>query len=346
MHFPLKTLTLLGGLTLTLANDEKDLGYLKCASAVVKTTTFPTCTSSYKLDCFCEASARLNKSKSILVSAVPSGSAWSGSGAQSERPHGPARARVQLAPEVEEICVENGVPRDEIDRYLCDDGVVPASPRRGSTPMGRIESKDRDGRDGSDGLENDKRGISFDETRLLIPENGADADAAGTEGPKHEDQDRNATPEDIYEVVTVTITHTKTECSCAKTPEAGKVHGTPSSVFAEASPTPTPSRSLEDDDDEDDDSTMSGAMHGTQIAVAIMPSPPSSSELGTGFGSESESVRVASSSVAPAPTGVDAHNEHGLTQGDDMFEGGAGINGISSTVVIGVLGIVAAAFVL
>ncbi|KAL4741197.1 hypothetical protein BDV11DRAFT_213449 [Aspergillus similis] len=341
MHIPLQlsALTLLGSLTLTLAEQETDLGYLKCVSAVVKTTSFPSCGSSYKLDCFCEANARLEaanakENRRGLTSASAS-----------------TAPRVELAPEVEELCAENGVPKEEIARYLCDDAAVPASPRRGSTPMVRMgqitaeeaesesecgssQYKERDDEEtASIETSASKRSISPSSTRLLIPENDSverevavDVDDDDDKEDKDDEGDRMASINAIYEVVTVT--ETRTECSCANT--ATPVHG--------------------DEKDEENKTyfNMSGAMHGTQIAVAILPTP---SQMSAAHEAQSDnaftsSVRVASSNV-PAPTGVDAQQKHGANEDGDatMFEGTAGVVGVSRGVVLGLFG-VAIGFVL
>ncbi|KAL4765402.1 extracellular serine rich protein [Aspergillus foveolatus] len=341
MHFPLQlsALTLLGSLTLTLAEQETDLGYLKCVSAVVRTTSFPSCDSSYKLDCFCEANAQLEaanakENRNGLTSASAN-----------------TAPRVELAPEVEELCAENGVPKEEITRYLCDDTAVPASPRRGSTPMIRMgQKKAEEAESESDcgsahHTERDdeetasirtsaaKRSISPGSTRLLIPENDSlekevavDNDDDDDKEDK-DDEDRMASTNAIYEVVTVT--ETRTECSCAKT--ATPVHGD------------------EEDEENSIHMNMSGAMHGTQIAVAILPTPSqmSAAHAAQSDSASTSSVRVASSND-PFPTGVDAQQKHGGNEDVDakMFEGTAsGVVGVSRGVVLGLFG-VAVGFVL
>ncbi|KAL4749933.1 hypothetical protein BDW72DRAFT_213790 [Aspergillus terricola var. indicus] len=334
MHFPLQlsALTLLGSLTLTLAEQETDLGYLE-------TTSFPSCGSSYKLDCFCEANAQLEaartkENRDELTSASAS-----------------TALRVELAPEVEELCAENGVPKGEIAKYLCDDTAVPASPRRGSTPMvrmgqekaeeaesesesecGSAQYKERDDEEAAsiEALAS-KRSISPGSARLLIPENDSverevavDDDDDDDKDDQDDEGDRMASTDAIYEVVTVT--ETRTECSCAKT--ATPVHG-------------------DEDEENNTHMDMSGAMHGTQIAVAILPTP---SQMSAAHAAQSDnasaSVRVASSNV-PVPTGVDAQQKHGANEDGDaeMFEGTADVVGVSRGVVLGLFG-VAIGFVL
>lgn len=242
--------------------------------------------------------------------------------------------------------------KEEITRYLCDDTAVPASPRRGSTPMIRMgqkkaeeaESKSDCGSDHHKERDDEetasiktsaaKRSISPGSTRLLIPENDSlEREVAVDNGDdddkedKDDEEDRMASTNAIYEVVTVT--ETRTACSCAKT--ATPVHG---------------------DEEEEENNThmnMSGAMHGTQIAVAILPTP---SQMSAAHAAQSDSastpsVRVASSNE-PVPTGVDAQQKHGGNEDGDakMFEGTAsGVVGVSRGVVLGLFG-VAVGFVL
>ncbi|KAL4870943.1 hypothetical protein BDV12DRAFT_194857 [Aspergillus spectabilis] len=354
MHFTPLTLCLLGSLTLTLtrADNDADLGYMKCVSAVVKTTSFPSCTSSYKLDCFCEAQAQSQKQGEI----DENGNANVGFPGVSK----PTRAQVQLSPEVEEFCAENGIPKDEIAKYLCDDTAVPISPRRGSAPMVRFEagghdipssalhrdeSEDDEKDDEKEVDENDtmtsKRAIQPEMTRLLIPENGDETstpntetdetqspEGANQEGSK-EGEDHLATANAVYQVVT--ITETRTMCSCA---------------------TPTPS--VAEDETEESEEKTSGAMHGTEVGVLTTMSEPEAPS------SASASVHVASSSVVGAkavPTGVDAE-QHSLKNGEgedkvededkdadddeaELFEGGAVSYGVSRSVIVGVLSIIA-----
>ncbi|RDW86852.1 extracellular serine rich protein [Aspergillus mulundensis] len=304
-------------------------------SAVVRTTSFPSCASSYKLDCFCEA----NKSE------------------------------IQLAPEVEELCEENGVPKEEISKYLCDDTAVPASPRRGSAPMIRTEEQpqgepeseyttEEDGEcdeeasasastDTETPVSASKRAITPNSTRLLIPENDTLEREVAVDGSdddnKTETEDGMANTNAIYQVITVT--ETRTECSCEQT--ATPVDG--SAAVSEPLPAPT---SVDSDDNHDaennTDINMSSAMHGTQIAVAILPTP---SQMSIAHAAETDdvsasSVRVASSDV-PVPTGLDAEQKHGAKQDDgadidaEMFRGNAGVIGVSKEVVLGLIGVAA-----
>ncbi|KAL2818854.1 hypothetical protein BJX63DRAFT_44183 [Aspergillus granulosus] len=327
--FSLSTLLTLFPISLTLADEKADLGYLKCASAVIKTTHFPECTSSYKLDCYCQAAAPA----SSRATPSPSSSAIASSTADRV-------SAFQLPPETEEICARFGVPRDEIPRYLCDDDAVPVSPRRGSMPMGRVErphpedTGDGDSFDGVEEASNSevKRAMPLEGPRLLIPENepidtplpapptsddDVDNEGAGDNDQK-QDQD---TGEDrvldemghaVYEVVTVT--KTEPQCSCAKTDTATETE----TADSESSPEP--------------EERTSGALHGTEVAVAT---PAADSELDTEAESESElkstdassSVRVALSPVGTlaTPTGVDAEREE-LGENEpagEMFKGGA-----------------------
>ncbi|KAL5043793.1 hypothetical protein BDW71DRAFT_216154 [Aspergillus fruticulosus] len=364
MHLSLRlsALTLLGSLILALAEQEANLGYLKCVSAVVESTSFPSCASSYKLDCFCEANALLGAANA-KVNARNGLTSTSASTAPSAN-----APPIQLAPEVEELCAENGVPKEEITKYLCDDTAVPASPRRGSTPMirmgqktaeeaesesdyGHTQDKERDDEEtGSTETSASRRSISPDSTRLLIPENDSlEREVAVDNDEKEKDnkEDRMANANAIYEVVTVT--ETRTECSCAKT--ATLVRGSAAASSAAATPEPTASSSTDDDNEDDEEinthMNMSGAMHGTQIAVAILPTP---SQMSAAHTAESDvsasSVRVESSDV-PFPTGVDAQQKHGANADGDaeMFEGSAGVAGVSRGVVLGLFG-VAVGFVL
>ncbi|KAL5000282.1 hypothetical protein BDV10DRAFT_183605 [Aspergillus recurvatus] len=360
MYLPLRlsALTLLGSLTLALAEQEADMGYLKCVTAVVESTSFPSCASSYKLDCFCEANAQLEaaNSEANARNGLTSTSAFIGPSVNTPR--------IQLAPEVEELCAENGVPKEEIAKYLCDDTAVPASPRRGSTPMVRIgqktaeevESESESGCGSAQDKERDneemastetsasKRSISPDSARLLIPENNslerevAVDDDGDDEGEKDDKEDRMAKTNAIYEVVTVT--ETRTECFCAKT--AMPVHGSAAASSAAATPEPTSTDNDNEDDEENNiHMNMSGAMHGTQIAVAILPTP---SQMNAAHAADSDasasSVRIASSDV-PVPTGVDAQQKHGANEHSDaeMFEGSAGVVGVSRGCVLGLFGV-------
>jgi hypothetical protein len=178
-----------------------------------------------------------------------------------------------------------------------------------------------------------KRSISPSSTRLLIPENDsverevAVDDDDDDDKEDKDDEDRMASTNAIYEVVTVT--ETRTECSCVKT--AMPVHG---------------------DEEHEENNThmnMSGAMHGTQIAVAILPTPSqmSAAHAAQSDSASTSSVRVASSNV-PVPTGVDAQQKHGGNEDGDakMFEGTAsGVVGVSRGVVLGLFS-VAVGFVL
>ncbi|KAL4907989.1 hypothetical protein BDW74DRAFT_175775 [Aspergillus multicolor] len=363
MHLPLSTLTLLASLSLALADQEADLGYLRCVkanslprikSAVVKTTSFPSCASSYKLDCFCEANARLQAANAR-------------DGLASSAAAAPAPG-IQLAPEVEELCAENGVPKEEIAKYLCDDTAVPASPRRGSTPMVRIGKQPQDSGEstsksttenrGEESIEStgsksslsaSKRSITPDSTRLLIPENDTlerEVAVDNVNGDKKDATERMANTNAIYQVITVT--ETRTECSCAKT--ATPVHGS-AAVSQPSAPAPTSATSSSENDGDDDNENnthinMSGAMHGTQIAVAILPSP---TQMSIAHAAETDdvsasSVRVASSDV-PVPTGVDASQRHGANHNEgadidaEMFRGAAGVIGVSKEAVLGLLGV-------
>ncbi|KAL4817972.1 hypothetical protein BDW67DRAFT_158267 [Aspergillus spinulosporus] len=240
--------------------------------------------------------------------------------------------------------------KEEIARYLCDDDAVPASPRRGSTPMvrmgqkkaqeaepesdcGSTHHKDRDDEE-TTSIEKSasKRSISPSSTRLLIPENDSAArevavdDDDDNDKDKDDEEDRMASTNAIYEVVTVI--ETRTECSCAKTD--------------------TPVHGDEENEENNTHMNMSGAMHGTQIAVAILPTPSqmSATHAAQSDSTSASSVRVVS--YVPAPTGVDAQQKHGANEDDDakMFEGTAsGVVGVSRGIVLGLFG-VAIGFVL
>ncbi|KAL4878677.1 hypothetical protein BJY04DRAFT_220957 [Aspergillus karnatakaensis] len=358
MHYTPLTLSLLGTLALTLtptfADKEADLGYMKCASAVVQTTSFPACTSTYKLDCYCEAQAQIQKQAHIDEN-----------GNTNLNLENIGTARVQLSPEVEAFCVENGVPKDEIARYLCDDDAVPVSPRRGSTPMvkfggtaayrqsytetyeegPREDEKEEEGCDDDEsGTATSKRAVLPENTRLLIPENEETATSdrdTKTEVETHpnpeiqetnEDNDKDdrgeriATANAVYQVVTVT--ETKTECSCA---------------------TPAPSAKVESNESDKD------LLPGTAVSApeTVATATETETDIET---SASASVRVASSSVVTAgvvPTAVDA--EHAFNDDnheadvkdeeevDDpiLFEGCAISHMVSRGVIVGVLGVVA-----
>ncbi|KAL3466277.1 hypothetical protein BJX64DRAFT_284847 [Aspergillus heterothallicus] len=349
MHFshatlPLATLLTLLPISLTFADEKADLGYLKCASAVIKTAHFPECTSSYKLDCFCEAAAPPNRQ----ASPSPSSSSIASTTASREW-------AFQLPPETEDICASFGVARDEIPKYLCDDSAVPVSPRRGSTPMGRVEHPLRQDGEDFDGVEeassgdevNQKRAVQPEGIRLLIPENepigiplpappapaleaGDEAESKNHEQEQRQKEDEKGMGEDrelhdadhaVYEIVTVTKTETR--CSCAKTTTATAT-GTETAEAAEET----------ESSPESEEKKTSGALHGTDVAVST-PAPDSKMDVETetetdaGFKptGASSSVRVASSPVgtAVAPTGVDAEREHhGENQtGAETFQGGA-----------------------
>ncbi|KAJ0423744.1 hypothetical protein BJY00DRAFT_309976 [Aspergillus carlsbadensis] len=347
MHLSPATLSFLALLPISLAlpDNEVDLGYLKCVSAVVKTTHFPECTSSYKLDCFCEAAAPGGGSRATPSSGIIASTAGN-------------RAWVyQLPPETEEICASFGVPRDEIPKYLCDDEAVPVSPRRGSTPMGRIEKPLPDCEERFDGIEKASRGemakraIPFEGPRLLIPEHeprppAAPAPAADDDTDRdHEEEKDEEKDQDlrddrvldekehaVYEVVTVTKTETR--CSCAKT------------ATATAATTKTGSPA----EDPESEEKTSGALHGIYVANAT---PAAASEEDTETETErkpsgaSSSVRVPSSPVGTAvPTGVDAEREENGENkpAEEMFHGGAVSTAFSKSV--GVLVGVVAGFVL
>ncbi|KAL3453347.1 hypothetical protein BJX65DRAFT_302254 [Aspergillus insuetus] len=360
MHLSPETLSLLALLPISLALPDNDveLGYLKCASAVIKTTHFPECTSSYKLDCFCEAAGGGSKAtpSSGIIATTSGNRAWV----------------YQLPPETEEICASFGVPRGEIPKYLCNDDAVPVSPRRGSTPMGRVEKPLLDCEEHFDGIEEsssgelEKRAIPLEGPRLLIPEHEP-APAASTPA---KDDDANVDPEDpeeekdeekdqdlrddrvldekkhaVYEVVTVTKTETR--CSCAETATADAETASPA-------------------EESESEEKTSGALHGTHAAVAT-PSPASEEDTEIETETETEtkrkptgassSVRVPSSPVgtAVAPTGVDAEREDEEEEEEDeeqgekkpaeeMFHGGAVSTAFSKSV--GVLIAVVAGFVL
>ncbi|KAL3482345.1 hypothetical protein BJX99DRAFT_252599 [Aspergillus californicus] len=303
----LPTLTVLGLGSLALAHahvdaqkqPEKalDLGYLRCVSAVVKSTPFPSCTTSYKLDCFCELQGK-NPSSQVV------------------------------SHKVEDVCAENGVPRDEIARYLCDDGAVPVSPRRGSTPMGRVGKMQGitpmfdPRKEMLDHNENEQRGLLPDTPRLLIPENedetgesdsttesidtqdqdqdqNQDDDQDQTEKKKEEEEKYNIEAETaIYEIVTVTMT--ETSCPCSST----------------AASTTAPNLRI----------------HNTEAGDVSSPTSAAPGSTSESTGSASGSVRVESSSVGTedeaVPTGVDAER-HGADEdkgksGDgQMFTGAA-----------------------
>ncbi|KAL2863668.1 extracellular serine rich protein [Aspergillus lucknowensis] len=352
MHLSAATLLTLLPITLTLAYKQTDLSYLKCVTAVVKTTHFPECTSSYKLDCFCEAASQ---PQALTNTSGTAGVPHSRTGG------------FRLPPETEDICASFGVPKNEIPKYLCDDDAVPVSPRRGSTPMVRLEQPVRneveeneteteteteaeiDELDGEQSTEVVKRAMQPDTPRLLIPENepapntgAANYDGANESVTKDQErepnrgliQDQNEDDEDeeahaVYEVVTVTKTETR--CPCIETASRA---------------------STEPEVGSEGKTSGSGALHETEGAVATSAAVP-------GFNSESKPtdvpspVRVASSSVTTsvAPTGVDAEKEHaGNEDSDDeegeAFQGGA-VSMDGSRSVIGVLmGVLAGAILL
>ncbi|KAL2852709.1 hypothetical protein BJX68DRAFT_265589 [Aspergillus pseudodeflectus] len=340
MHFSPATLSLLALLPISLAlpDNEVELGYLKCVSAVIKTTHFPECTSSYKLDCFCEAAGGGSRSTSSsgIIASTPGNRAWV----------------YQLPPETEEICASFGVPRDQIPKYLCDDDAVPVSPRRGSTPMGRVEKPLPDCEEREDGIEESssgemaKRSIPLEGPRLLIPEHEPSPTAPAPETDDdtdvdekdEEDEEKDRDQRDgrvldekkhaVYEVVTVTKTETR--CSCAE----------PATVA----------------EDPESQEKTSGALHGTHVAV---PTPAPASEEDTETETETErernpagassSVRVPSSPAGTSvvPTGVDAEREEEQGEhkpAEEMFHGGAVSTAFSKSV--GVLVGVVAGFVL
>ncbi|KAL2854966.1 hypothetical protein BJY01DRAFT_243418 [Aspergillus pseudoustus] len=356
----LSTLLALIPISLTLADEKADLGYLKCVSAVIKTTHFPECTSSHKLDCFCEAAAPRPSPSSSSIASSTADRVWT----------------FQLPPETEDICASFGVPRDEIPKYLCNDSAVPVSPRRGSTPMGRVEQPLSDDEKRFDSVEEAssgganqaKRAIQPEGARLLIPENEpignsppaaapAPAHAVGkevgskNEKEKEEEEEEQEEEKDqdmgedralddaehaVYEVVTVTKTETR--CSCAKT--------------TTTTGTETPTAAKETESSPDSEEKTSGALHGTDVAVATH-APDSELELETEADLQptdaSSSVRVASSPVRTpvTPTGVDAgREEHG---GDkptgESFQGGA-VSGKTFSKSIGVLLGLTAGFIL
>ncbi|KAL4945456.1 hypothetical protein BDV06DRAFT_219289 [Aspergillus oleicola] len=365
----LKTLTFLGTLAACHSpsaaekSDQKaQLGYLKCVSAVVKTTSFPSCTSSYKLDCFCEAQAQTQAREPRYENSLPLPSSSASASA----------ARIQLEPEVEDLCAENGVPKEDIARYLCDDDVVPASPRRGSTPIVRLGKSSASGNDSriqerqvDERLQGEehasKRSIDPSKTRLLIPENDpnpapepdANNDSQSQDSATADEGSRVASVDtNMEEAERLTQTVTETVCSCEseKTADAES----PSSPTSEAPEGPT--------------SIETHPVHGTEIAVAILSSTaalptPTSTITDTkkdGYAKSSSSVRLSSSSVVvsePVPTGVDGQTiEHGVnheepgsrgasaSDSSDVFEGGAMVNSVyvSRAVIVGVLGVVGA----
>ncbi|BCS22161.1 extracellular serine rich protein [Aspergillus puulaauensis] len=334
MHLTLQTLTLLGSLSFTLAEKSLDLGYLKCASAIAQSTEFPSCKSSYKLDCFCEA---------LKVG------------------HG-STARLQITQGAEDVCAENGVPREEITKYLCDDTAVPASPRRGSTPMVRLSGQQEEGQEqeqqkpnvenpedsdkehgGCDEPETtpSKRAIQPDSARLLIPQNDPEPDTKSDEDnsePDDEDKDkgddkdgeeRNAATNDEVDtnaaVAVVTVIETVCACDEEATAAPDSEHSPETSAVGEAE-TPEPT---------------SGAMHETEGVES------SAAET---TGDAVSTVRAASSNDAgatPVPTGVDGERQNGPNESDsarpsgETYEGGAMVNGVSKGVmIVGVLGVV------
>ncbi|KAL3496866.1 hypothetical protein BJX62DRAFT_64269 [Aspergillus germanicus] len=358
MHLSPATLSLLALLPISLAlpDNEVELGYLKCASAVIKTTHFPECTSSYKLDCFCEAAGGGSKAtpSSGIVATTPGNRAWV----------------YQLPPETEEICASFGVPRGEIPKYLCNDDAVPVSPRRGGTPMGRVEKplldceEALDGVDESSSGELEKRAIPLEGPRLLIPEHepapaastpakydDANVDPEDPEEEKDEEKDKDLRADRVldekkhavYEVVTVTKTETR--CSCEETATADAETASPA-------------------EESESEEKTSGALHGTHVAMAT-PAPASKDDTKTETETKhkptgaSTSVRFPSSPVgtAVAPTGVDAEREEDEEEGEEeeeeqgenkpaeeMFHGGAVSTAFSKSV--GVLIGVVAGFVL
>ncbi|KAL4965901.1 extracellular serine rich protein [Aspergillus stella-maris] len=355
----LKTLTLLGTLATCHSpsaaqktDSEAQLGYLKCVSAVMKTTSFPSCASSYKLDCFCEAQAQartLRDENGLPIPSPPTSTIASS-------------ARLQLEPEVEDLCAENGVPKEGIARYLCDDTAVPASPRRGSTPMVRLGKANTSDSDRDSRKQITERSIDPNETRLLIPENdpssSEESDDAAAKDTDRDEEDRITNIDTDLKTFTLTVTETVCACESEKTADAD--------VDSPSAPTPT-SDSTEDPESESEPTTTSiepHPVHGTEIAVAILSStaalPTPTSTEKDGYAKSSSSVRLSSSSVIvsePVPTGVDGtSNEHGTnheepgseepsaTDAADVFEGGAMVNSVyvSRAVVVGVLGVLGA----
>ncbi|OJJ60617.1 hypothetical protein ASPSYDRAFT_87196 [Aspergillus sydowii CBS 593.65] len=331
MHLTLHTLTLLGGLSFTLAEKRIDLGYMKCASAIAQSTDFPSCNSSYKLDCFCETQ---------------------------KASHG-STARLQIAQEAENLCAENGVPREELAKYLCDDTAVPASPRRGSTPMGRLEGQQEEEQEqqksDSETPEDSskehggfhkpettasKRAMQPDSVRPLIPENDPEPDTTSDEdnskpdegdkdkGDDEGEEEREAAANDAEDtnaaVAVVTVTETVCPCDDEATATPDSEHSPETSAEDEAE-TPEPT---------------SGAMHRTEVVESSSAEPT---------GAAVSTVRAASSDDAgatPVPTGVDGERQNGPKGSEsagpsgEMYEGGAMMNGASKSVVVGVLGVV------
>ncbi|KAL4957254.1 hypothetical protein BDW69DRAFT_40065 [Aspergillus filifer] len=369
----LKALTLLGTLVACHSpsaaektDSEAQLGYLKCVSAVMKTTSFPSCASSYKLDCFCEAQAEARASRDDNGLPLPSSSASATASA----------ARLQLEPEVEDLCAENGVPKEDIALYLCDDTAVPASPRRGSTPMvrlGKANASDT-GRDSREQVEEHQidderqgeiteRSIDPNEARLLIPENDPSpsekSNNAATKDTDKDEEDRIAKIDTNLETLTLTVTETVCACESEKTADAD--------VDSPSAPAPTSDAAEESESEPTATSVEPHPVHGTEIAVAILSStaalPTPTSTEKDGYAKSSSSVRLSSSSVIvsePVPTGVDGTtNEHGsnheepvseepsATDSADVFDGGAMVNSVdvSRAVIAGVLGVLGAGVV-
>lgn len=253
--------------------------------------------------------------------------------------------------------------REEISKYLCDDTAVPASPRRGSTPMVRLEgqqeqeqeqeqekpnpgnSGDSDKEHGGcheQGTTTSKRAMQPDSARLLIPENDPEPDTKSDEGsskPDNEDKDKgddkdgeereSATndTDDTNEAVAV-VTVTETVCSCDEEATA-----TPDSEHS-------PGTEAENEDEAETPEPTSGATHGTEGVESSAAEPT---------GVVVSSVRAASSNDAestPAPTGVDGERQNGPKESQsgrpsgETYEGGAMVNGATKGAIFGALGVV------
>ncbi|KAI9371847.1 hypothetical protein BJX61DRAFT_484351 [Aspergillus egyptiacus] len=343
-------LTLLGCLALVLAEEDLDLGYLKCVSAVVKDFPTSNCTSSHKLDCFCEAQKN------------------------SHHLYHDHRPRFNITPEAEGICVKNGVPQTEIPHYLCDDNAGPVSPRRGSAPMVRLEprqeiepiedaedvddaagllgysawddeyasSKEGEGwsdvydaavaaaaaedtdEDEVQGEERGdltaiklKRAVVSDGMRLLIPEveDGGldvDADAASRNaGAWSEEQDGNLGDYGHHDE-----DEDEDEDEAQGEDEDGADgHDVYEVVTVTVTKTECPYEKTAEASGQSSGSVSSktSAVHGTQVAVLTSSGAPSKSGA---EGTAASSVYAASSAAA-VPTGVDAENAHGGYQNGD-----------------------------
>ncbi|PTU17609.1 hypothetical protein P175DRAFT_0526634 [Aspergillus ochraceoroseus IBT 24754] len=327
MHLP-STLAAFNLVGLALAAQDNGLGYMQCATAVVEDLSFPECSSSYKLDCFCAASA------------------------------GKDIGEMKLSPSAEEVCSKNGVAPKDIPKYLCDDANVPVSPRRGSTPMVRL---------GSEADENDQdhesdREMQQTHKRATKP----DSDSTSSEEEEEEEKTNrllipqaapNAAPVFAHatEKVLYQVPSTTADCACESEramptdpvsdadADAESVPAKMGSSMAGASPTVTGTTEGETQTRtriETETVARTADAENTNTAHAAMAPLPSGA-----VPSVSSKIVVVSSTVraAATPTGADAARKHGPNQSQgEKFTGAAvGIEVVLSRVVVGVLGVVA-----